>query len=40
VAMYVGGGYIIDAPRTGEVIRKLLLSTDWYAANYDGAARP
>jgi cell wall-associated NlpC family hydrolase len=40
VAMYVGSGMIIDAPRTGEVIRMLPLSTDWYSANYDSAARP
>ncbi|MCW2933640.1 MAG: hypothetical protein JWM19_4602 [Actinomycetia bacterium] len=40
VAMYVGNGWIIDAPQTGEVIRKLPLDTDWYAANYVGAAAP
>ena len=40
VAMYVGGGYIIDAPETGEVIRKLPLDTDWYQENYAGAAAP
>jgi cell wall-associated NlpC family hydrolase len=40
VGMYVGGGLMIDAPRTGEVIRLLPLDTDWYAQNYDGAARP
>jgi peptidoglycan DL-endopeptidase CwlO len=40
VAMYVGNGWIIDAPQTGEVIRKLPLDTDWYQANYVGAAAP
>jgi len=40
VAMYVGNGMIIDAPRTGEVIRMLPLSTDWYTSNYYGARRP
>jgi cell wall-associated NlpC family hydrolase len=40
VGMYVGGGMMIDAPRTGEVIRLLPLDTDWYQQNYDGAARP
>lgn len=40
VAMYVGGGYIIDAPQTGEQIRKLPLSTSWYANSVDGARRP
>ncbi len=39
-AMYVGGGMIIDAPQTGEVIRLLPLDTGWYAQNYDGGARP
>jgi peptidoglycan DL-endopeptidase CwlO len=40
VAMYIGNGMIIDAPRTGEVIRMLPLATDWYTANYYSAARP
>ncbi len=29
--MYVGGGYIIDAPHTGAVVEKLPESTSWYA---------
>ncbi len=40
VAMYVGNGYIIDAPQTGEQIRKLPFNTGWYASSVDGAARP
>jgi cell wall-associated NlpC family hydrolase len=40
VAMYVGGGYIIDAPHTGAVVEKLPESTSWYAAGVDGAVRP
>jgi cell wall-associated NlpC family hydrolase len=40
VAMYIGNGMIIDAPRTGEVIRMLPLATDWYTANYYSSARP
>jgi peptidoglycan DL-endopeptidase CwlO len=40
VAMYVGGGNIIDAPETGEDIRELPLSTSWYTDNLVGAARP
>jgi len=40
VAMYVGGGYIIDAPRTGLTVEKIPMNTDWYAANFDGAVRP
>lgn len=38
--MYVGGGYIIDAPSTGLVIRKLPLDSYWYAQTYEGAVRP
>lgn len=38
--MYIGNGYLIDAPRTGEVIRKVALDSDWYAQGYDGAVRP
>jgi peptidoglycan DL-endopeptidase CwlO len=40
VAMYVGGGYIIDAPQTGMDVEKIPMSTEWYAANFVGAARP
>ncbi|HEX6526909.1 MAG TPA: C40 family peptidase [Streptosporangiaceae bacterium] len=40
VAMYVGGGYMIDAPQTGETVRKLPVSTGWYTATFVGAARP
>jgi cell wall-associated NlpC family hydrolase len=40
VAMYVGNGYIIDAPHTGAVVEKLPESTSWYAAGADGAVRP
>jgi len=40
VAMYVGGGYIIDAPSTGYDIEKIPMSTAWYADSFDGAARP
>ncbi len=40
VAMYVGNGYIIDAPRTGLTVEKIPMNTDWYAANFDGAVRP
>jgi peptidoglycan DL-endopeptidase CwlO len=40
VAMYVGGGMIIDAPSPGEVVRELPMSTAWYADSLDGAARP
>jgi peptidoglycan DL-endopeptidase CwlO len=40
VAMYVGGGYIIDAPQTGEDVEKIPMDTSWYADNFDGAVRP
>lgn len=39
-AMYVGNGMIVDSPRTGETVREMPMSTDWYAANQDGAVRP
>jgi cell wall-associated NlpC family hydrolase len=40
VAMYVGGGYIIDAPHTGAYVERLPLDTSWYAGSEDGAVRP
>jgi cell wall-associated NlpC family hydrolase len=40
VAMYVGDGYIIDAPHAGAVVEKLPESTSWYAQGADGAVRP
>ena len=40
VAMYVGDGYIIDAPRTGLDVEKIPMNTGWYAAGFDGAVRP
>ena len=40
VAMYVGDGYIIDAPQTGLDVEKIPMSTGWYAATLVGAARP
>jgi peptidoglycan DL-endopeptidase CwlO len=40
VAIYVGGGMIIDAPTQGEPVRELSMSTSWYSGSFDGAARP
>jgi peptidoglycan DL-endopeptidase CwlO len=40
VAIYVGGGYIIDAPHTGAVVEKVSENTSWYAGSADGALRP
>jgi cell wall-associated NlpC family hydrolase len=40
VAIYVGGGYIIDAPQTGMDVERIPESTPWYADNLDGVVRP
>jgi peptidoglycan DL-endopeptidase CwlO len=40
VGMYVGGGYMIDAPQPGMNVEKVSLSESWYRENEDGAARP
>ena len=40
VAMYVGGGYIIDAPETGMNVEKIPMSTPWYADSLVGVLRP
>jgi cell wall-associated NlpC family hydrolase len=40
VAIYVGGGYLIDAPRTGLDVEKIPMSTAWYASSLDGVLRP
>jgi peptidoglycan DL-endopeptidase CwlO len=40
VAMYVGDGYIIDAPQTGMDVERIPMSTSWYADNEDGVAVP
>jgi cell wall-associated NlpC family hydrolase len=39
VGMWVGGGYLIDAPVPGQVVQKVALS-GWYLQNLDGAVRP
>jgi cell wall-associated NlpC family hydrolase len=39
VAMYVGDGYLIDAPQTGMDVQKVQMA-GWYAQNFDGAVRP
>jgi peptidoglycan DL-endopeptidase CwlO len=39
VGMYVGGGYLIDAPQTGEDVEKVPFS-GWYVQNFDGAVEP
>jgi cell wall-associated NlpC family hydrolase len=40
VAIYVGDGYMIDAPQTGMDVEKIPMDTSWYADTFVGAARP
>jgi cell wall-associated NlpC family hydrolase len=40
VAMYVGGGMIVDAPHTGADVEEVSMNESWYAQNEDGAVRP
>jgi peptidoglycan DL-endopeptidase CwlO len=40
VAMYVGGGDIIDAPQPGMDVEKIPMDTPWYVENFDGAVEP
>ena len=40
VAIYVGGGYIIDAPQTGMNVEKVSMNNSWYSATLDGVVRP
>jgi len=40
VAIYVGGGKIVDAPEPGMNVEEIPMSSSWYAATFDGAARP
>jgi peptidoglycan DL-endopeptidase CwlO len=39
VGIYVGGGYLIDAPQTGSNVEKVALA-GWYRSSLDSAARP
>lgn len=39
VGIYVGGGYLIDAPTPGKNVEKVALS-GWYLSELDGAVRP
>lgn len=40
VAMYVGNGYIVDAPQPGMTVEEIPENTNWYAQNLDGAVQP
>ena len=39
VAMYVGGGMIVDAPHSGADVEEIAYSTPWYADNITGFLR-
>lgn len=39
MGMYVGGGNMIHAPHTGDVVRIASLNSSWYASSYMGAVR-
>ena len=39
VGIYVGGGFLIDAPVPGQVVQKIALA-GWYRTELDGAVRP
>jgi cell wall-associated NlpC family hydrolase len=40
VAMYVGGGMIVDAPHSGATVEEIPENSSWYASTVDGAVRP
>jgi cell wall-associated NlpC family hydrolase len=40
VGIYVGGGWLIDAPQPGMNVEKVSLSSSWYSGNLDAAVRP
>jgi len=40
VGMYVGGGYIIDAPHTGLDVERVPYDESWYIDNEDGVLQP
>ncbi len=40
VAIYVGDGYIIDAPHTGLNVERIPYDTSWYIDNEDGVLQP
>ncbi len=37
VALYIGGGKVVQAPQSGEVVK---VSTMWFGSDYYGAVRP
>jgi peptidoglycan DL-endopeptidase CwlO len=40
VAIYVGDGYIIDAPHTGAVVERVPYNESWYIDSEDGVLQP
>jgi peptidoglycan DL-endopeptidase CwlO len=40
VAIYVGGGYIIDAPHTGADVERVPYNEQWYINSEDGVLEP
>jgi cell wall-associated NlpC family hydrolase len=40
VGMFVGDGYIIDAPHTGADVERIPYDTPWYIDNEDGVLQP
>ncbi|GAB3664332.1 C40 family peptidase [Actinocorallia lasiicapitis] len=40
VGLYVGGGQMIHAPSTGDVVRVVSITSGYYRSTYYGAARP
>jgi len=40
VAIYVGDGYIIDAPHTGAYVERVPYDESWYVDNEDGVLQP
>jgi cell wall-associated NlpC family hydrolase len=40
VAIYVGNGMIVDAPKAGMPVEELPMNSSWYASTLDGVVRP
>ena len=40
VGLYIGNGFVVHAPHTGDVVRIAPLTTPWFEATYVGAIRP
>ena len=40
VALYIGNGWVVQAPHTGDWVRMTPLSAKWFQATYVGATEP